>query len=322
MTNVTDDTANPLMVDPQMVPVLEAMAANAAVRPHPSTLPPDAMRRQFAADMAYWAAGGPELARVENRMIPGPRGDIPLRLYDPAGDAALRPVLVYFHGGGWTIGDLDTEDRKLRELALASGAIIVSVDYRLAPDHKFPEPLEDCIAAVRWIAAEGAAIGIDGGRLALGGLSAGANLALAAAISLRDAGGPALRHLLLFQGSYGAHDTESHALFGGGEYGLDRRSMANYYRHYLRRPEDRDHPLVAPLMADLSGLPPVFLNAAGLDVLRDDSAQLAERLRAAGVAVDHRLYPGVIHVFTLMSRRLDMARRAIAEAAEALRAAL
>ncbi|MDA5192880.1 alpha/beta hydrolase fold domain-containing protein [Govanella unica] len=319
---MTETTVFQADADPEMARILSAMAIASSSRPHASELAPEAQRRRFTEDMMFWNKEGPDLPRVENGLLQGPGGDLAYRLYEPLGAVELRPALVYFHGGGWTVGDLDSEDRQLRELALGSGVTIVSVAYRLAPEYKFPHPLEDCVAAMKWIAAEGAQLGIDRTRLAVGGLSAGANLALATALCLRDEGSDLVKFLMLFQGGYGARDSESFMLFGGGDYGLDRRAISNYYACYLDSPDQRDGPLVSPLLADLKNLPPVFLNAAGLDPLRDDSIELASRLVSAAVAVDFRLYPGVIHIFTLMSRRISLARQALRDAAEALRTAL
>lgn len=310
-------------VDPQMKPILQAMLDRMASRAPMTEIAPEEMRRRAAADFTLLNEDPPALARVEDRTIPGPFGATRLRLYDPLASTTPRPALIYFHGGGWVIGDLETEDRSLRQLALASGAAIVSVDYKLAPEHKFPKPVEDCAAAFTWIADHAAELGLDPARLAVGGASAGANLALASTLLRRDRGDRCPCFMLLFYGVFGdGMETESYRLFGGGDYGLGHDAMAFFYSLYLNDPAQRTAPLVSPVLADLHGLPPVFLSVAGLDPLRDDSRLLASRLRTAKVPADIKEYPGVVHGFTLMGRMLDAANKALDDAGRALAAGL
>lgn len=312
-------TAEPVWIDPQMRPILEAMIARMAARAPMTEITPAEMRARAAVDLARWNENPPAVSRIEDRTIPGPFGETRIRLYDPSPTGKPRPALIYFHGGGWVIGSLDTEDRSLRQLALASGIAIVSVDYRLAPEHKFPTPVEDCAAAFTWIADHAVELGLDPARLALGGGSAGANLAMATTLMLRDCGGPRPHFLLLFYGVFGDDpQSESYRQFGGIDYGLPREAMAFFYAQYLRDPAQRADPLVAPVRADLRGLPPAFLAVAGLDPLRDDSRLLAERLRGAGVPVTVKEYPGVVHGFTLMGSALDAANQALEDAGRAL----
>lgn len=326
MTSISEKAhmrAGEVWVDPQMKPILQAMLERMASRVPMTEIAPEEMRARAAADLSKWNEDPPALARVENLTIPGPFGETKLRLYDPLGGAAPRPALVYFHGGGWVIGDLDTEDRSLRQLALASGTTIVSVDYKLAPEHKFPKPVEDCAAAFTWIADHAADLGLDPARLAVGGASAGANLALAATLMMRGRGDDRAKFMLLFYGVFADNvETDSYRLFGGGDYGLGHDAMAFFYTLYLSNSVQRTDPLVSPVRADLAGLPPVYLVAADLDPLRDDSRQLAERLRAAGVPTEIKEYPGVVHGFTLMGRMLDAANNALDDAGRALAAGL
>lgn len=311
-------------IDPQMIPLLAAMKERMASRSAMMDISPEEMRERVTADFAIWNEGAPGLGRIEDFDIPGPFGPTKIRLYDRlSGQQGLRPVLVYFHGGGWVIGDLDTEDRSLRQLALASDCAILSVDYVLAPEHKFPAPVTDCCSAVRWVMQNGKDLGLDALRLAIGGASAGANLALATALSLRDKNELTARFLLFYYGVFsGATDSLSYSQFGNGDYGLGQEAMEFFLSLYLEKPEDRHHPLVSPLIADMAGLPPTFLSIAGLDPLRDDSRRLAEKLRKSNIPVATREYDGVVHGFTLMGRALDAANLAVEDAGAALRAGL
>ena len=282
-----------------------------------------------AADLAdiQSAAGTPEpVAVVEERRIPGPGGPLALRLYRPErpepGDEPL-PALLYLFGGGWTLGSPDTSDAVCRRLTNAVGCVTASVGYRLAPEHPFPDALQDCEAALRWLADHADALGIDPDRLAVGGDSAGGNLAAATTLLLRQHGGPALRHqLLVYPNTDRRADTAS--LRGNDDPHLfNRRSVDWYWGHYLTRADDGDSPLASPLRADdLSGLPPATVITAEYDPLRDEGEQYADALRAAGVPVRSRRYAGMPHGFFAMTGRLDAAREAQQFAAEQLREAL
>lgn len=305
-------------VDPELLPILEGQRVRAQARPSLESVTPPEMRVRAAAEFAVWNENPDPVAQVRDFVAAG----VPVRLYDPrpGGEAGL---LVYCHGGGWVIGDLDLEDAGLRRIALRSGARILSVDYRLAPEHPFPAPLEDVEAVLRWAAAGPAELAIDRRRIALGGASAGANLALGTALRLRDADGPAPRFLLLMYGAYsGAEETESCRLFGDGRFGLPLVVMDWFWRAYAGGDPAARHPHAVPLKADLRGLPPAFVNHAGLDILRDDSIALVEQLRDAGVEVDHRGYAGAIHGFTQYAKGSALARRALDDAADAVASAL
>ena len=277
-----------------------------------------------AADLAdIRAAGGaPEpVAAVEELDIPGPGGPLRLRLHRPHRDRPL-PALVYFFGGGWTLGTLDTCDAICRRLANAADCVTVSVGYRLAPEHPFPAAVHDCVAATRWIADRAAELGVRADRLAVGGDSAGGNLAAAVTLALRGPDGPALRHqLLVYPNTQHGADTPSlrehddPLLF-------NRRSVEWYWNHYLADPAHGGDPLASPLRADdLSGLPSATVLTAEYDPLRDEGEQYAQALRAAGVPVAARRWDGVPHGFFAMAGSLDAGGEAQRWAAERLRAA-
>lgn len=243
----------------------------------------------------YVSAGAPAIPHIEERKIPAASGAIRVRLYDP-GTPAPAPAIVFLHGGGFVVCDIDVYDGVARQLAKRSGMRVVSVDYALAPEHPFPVPLHDCIAAIRWVAAHGAEWGIDPARIAVAGDSAGANLTLAAAIALRDAGNSPVRGAALIYGCYAPDlNTQSDKEFGAGPYLIMTPEMAWYWNHYLAKMSDRTNSLAAPLYANLHGLPPLFVTASELDPLRNDTEMLAERLKAAGANFEFRLWLGTIH---------------------------
>jgi len=297
-------------------PQMRAIVDMASATPLPAlpSLSPAAARAQDAEHYdAYWNAEAPALAAVAERRVPGAGGAIALRFYDP-GVAKPAPCLVYLHGGGFVLGGLDSHDRVCRELALAGGVLVAAVDYRLAPEHRFPEPLEDCVAAVAGIAAAGVGWGIDPARLGVGGDSAGGNLALATLLALRDRGGPKLRAGLLVYGMFSADpDLDSRRRFGDGSLLLSAADIEWFWDCYLANPAQRQDPRAAPLLAELGGLPPLYVAAAALDPLLDDSLQLVDRLKRAGQPHDFRLWPGLTHSSFQMTRRLEPMRGYIAE---------
>ncbi|MCC7411383.1 MAG: alpha/beta hydrolase [Gammaproteobacteria bacterium] len=319
---MNDDAPTP-WVDPQMRRVLDRMLEKMAARPLFGTSPPAVMRARFAEDVLAWNVDPPALPRIEDFRVATGTREVAVRLYDPRGDGRPNATMIDFHGGGWIVGDLDTNDRARRLLALESGVSILSVDYCLAPEHPFPAALEECVTVTRWAHRSGVARGIDVERLALGGDSAGANLALATALELRDARQDWLRFLLLIYGAYARDATsESHRLYGGGEYGFGTQAMDLMWQMYLGSRGAADDPRAAPLLARLEGLPPACLIAGRLDPLRDDSRRMAAALIAAGISVEYLEYPGVVHGFMSMTHELDAARRGTRAAADALRRAL
>jgi len=263
----------------------------------------------------------PEVAMVKDLEVPGPGGPIPLRVYRPSQQADL-PVLVYLHGGGWTICSIETHDPTCRELANGAGCVVVSVEYRLAPEHRFPAAPEDCYAALGWVARHAASLGGDPARIAMGGDSAGGNLTAAVSLMARDRGGPRLVHqLLVYPVTDHAFDTDSYRENAEG-WLLTREMMQSFWGHYLGREEDGRHPYASPLRApDLAGLPPAHVITAEYDPLRDEGEAYARRLAAAGVPVVQRRYDGMIHGFFGFTELIDRAREAVADAARELRRA-
>jgi acetyl esterase len=278
--------------------------------------------RQAMAAMPGSTGPVEAVARVENRTLPGPAGEIPVRIYAPSPQRGL-PALVYFHGGGFVIGSLDTHDGTCRSLANAIGCIVVSVDYRLAPEHKFPAGPEDCYAATRWVAEKGAEIGVDTSRIVVGGDSAGGALAAVVSLMARDRGGPALRHqLLVYPVTNHDFTTASYEENKQG-YLLSREMMRWFWNHYLAKPEDGADPYASPLRAaSFAGLPPAHVITAEFDPLRDEGEALAARLARDGVPTTRSRYDGMIHGFFSMSAMLDAGKRAVAEAAAAVKARL
>jgi acetyl esterase len=264
--------------------------------------------------------GGPEepVHRVEDRTIPGPGGPIPVRVYSPAD--GVRPGLVYFHGGGFVLGNLDSGDRACRALANASGCVVVSVDYRLAPEHKFPAAVDDAYAAAAYVASHGDAFGIDARRLAVGGESAGANLAAVTALRARAAGASHLSFQLLVYPQVDFQDDSPSMREYANDHFLTVDALNYFAGHYLRGADDGEHPDASPLRAaDLAGLPPAFILTAECDPLRDQAETYASRLRAAGVPVLLKRYEGMIHPFLSLAGIVEGGRTAIDDAAAALR---
>jgi acetyl esterase len=262
------------------------------------------------------------VARVENRSIPGPDGEIPVRIYWPEGSGPF-PIIVFFHGGGWVICDLDTHDGQARSLCKGVGAVVLSVDYRLAPEHPFPAGPEDCYAATLWASEHAAEIDGDASRIAVAGDSAGGNLSAVVALMARDRGAPALCfQLLVYPVTDHNFETRSYVDNATG-YFLTTSSMRWFWRQYLKDPADARNPYASPMRAEeLSGLPPALCITAEYDPLRDEGEAYAQRLRDAGVAVTTSRYDGVIHGFFGMGALIDRANDAVDEACSALRAAL
>ncbi len=262
------------------------------------------------------------VGRIENRAVPGPAGEIPVRIYQPAGGIGPHPLAVYFHGGGWVLGTLDTHDDVCRTLANRSGALVVSVEYRRAPEYRFPAPLEDCVSAVRWCALRGAEIGGDGARVAVVGDSAGGNLAGAVALRFRDEKGPALAlQVLIYPVTDLAFETASYREYAVG-FGLTRGMMRYFWKSYLQSPADGGGAYASPLRAaSLSGLPPALILTAQYDVLRDEGEAYAARLAQAGVPTRCTRYLDMNHGFIQLAALCEPALLGLEEAADALRAA-
>lgn len=307
-------------MDPQMQAVLDNMAARSKGAWRVAEVPVAEARARYAEERSFWNAERVELHEVRDRTIDGPHGKLPLRFYYPVATRPL-PALVFLHGGGWILGSNDTHDRIMRLLAAKSGAAVVGVDYRLAPEHKFPVAYEECLAVVEQLAAGGGDFEIDPTRLALGGDSAGANMALAVALALRETHPTLLRALLLYYGAFGLRDGPSRRLFGGESSGLSRADMAYYHHCYLADPAEERDPRFDLLEADFTGLPPSYLCAAGLDPLLDDSHALAAALGRDGVAQELDVFDGMLHGFLHYSAMADKAMAALERGAALLRTA-
>ena len=281
-------------------------------------LTPEQARAVYAIGSGMLDLGSHALARVEDLSIPVRDGSgIPARLYAPS-DETL-PVLLYFHGGGFTIGSVATHDILCRHLSHLAQCAVLSVDYRLAPEHKFPTAAHDACDALAWLAREGTALGLDASRIAVGGDSAGGTLAIVCAISARDTGIPLRLQLLFYPGCAAHQDTPSHKTFAHG-FVLEESHITYFFDHYVNTPSDRDDWRFAPLNApDIDGVAPAWIGLAECDPLVDEGILYADRLRAAGISTDLEIYRGVVHEFIKMGRVLPEALQAQQDAARALR---
>jgi len=276
-------------------------------------------RREMRRNVAVLGGVGEPLALVEPISIPGPAGTIPARLYGVSRESGPGPLLVYYHGGGWVVGDLETHDGVCRLLAREAGVRVLSVDYRLAPEHRFPAAADDAVAAFRFAVSEAARLGADPRRIAVGGDSAGGNLAaVVSQLCARDAVPPAFQ-LLIYPATDAAHVHPSRRIFAEGFFLTDRQ-MAWYYDQYLPAQTQRLDPRASPLLApDVSGVAPAYVTTAGFDPLRDEGEAYAEKLRKAGVPVQLARVSGQVHGFANMAAALRSARVAMRETARALR---
>ncbi len=301
-------------VDPQIQAMLDEVAGLPAMH----ILPVETVR---AGSEKRYASGSREVpvGKVGDRTIPGPAGDMKLRVYTPEG-AGPFPLIVFFHGSGFVICSLETHDTMCRHLCAGAGAVVVSVDYRLAPEHKFPAGSDDCLAATIWAGSHCGELNADPARIALAGDSAGGNFAAVTALRARDEGGPALcAQLLIYPVTDAAMDTPSFQQNAEG-FGLSRNGMAWFWNHYLADPADAAHPHASPLRAkDLSRLPPAFVLTAEYDPLRDEGELYAERLIAAGVPTRLTRYAGMNHGFFFWYDRVDTTRTAVGESCAWLR---
>ena len=304
-------------LDPQAESVLKMMASSGA--PAIESLSPPQAREMMTQFFRPPPGSEEPVGKVENRNIPGPAGQIPVRVYTPKGNPPF-PILVFFHGGGFVLGDLDSHDMTCRSLTNQAGCVTVAVDYRLAPEHKFPAAVDDCYAATVWISEHAAEVGGDAKRLAVGGDSAGGNLSAVVSMLARDRGKPAIRfQLLVYPGCDATCSMESHRV--NTEYFLTPALIKYFYGHYLRNEEDRKDPRMSIVLAkDFSRLPPALVITAEYDPLRDEGEALAEKLKSGGTPVKLTRYPGQIHGFFTMANFLDAGKKAVSEAAQALRA--
>jgi acetyl esterase len=309
-------------LNPQVKRFLDMAAAAGA--PHFGNLTPNEMRRTFDTLARSMDGGAAPKVDIENTTLPGPGGSLPIRIYSPGGpDRGTAPGLIYFHGGGGIFGNLDTHDGLCRRLADGSGCRLISVDYRLAPEHKFPAAVEDAYAATAWIVEHAPELGLDPRRIAIGGDSAGGNLTAVVCQLARRRRGPdlALQVLLCPILDIDA-GTESRRTLTEG-YFLTQPMIDWITKHYLPETFDRGDPRISPLRAaDFGGLPPAHIHTAEFDPLRDEGQQYADRLRQAGVAVNYICHEGMIHHFYGMAGIVPYVRTAIASAAGAIRQAL
>jgi acetyl esterase len=304
-------------LDPQAQAFLDQMVSLGTPQLH--TLSPEDARKAFDKLAQLSGLKSEAVAKVEDRLIPGPGGQIPVRFYTPQGRAPF-PLLVFFHGGGFAIGSVELYDEFCRAMTNAAGCIVISVDYRLAPQHKFPAAVEDCYAATKWVAANAKAIGGDSACIAVGGDSAGGNLAAVVALMARDKGTvPLVLQLLMYPATDLAHDTLS-AQENANDYFLTRDDMFWFRSLYLSSDADPNNPYASPLLAqDLHGLPPAVVITAEYDPLRDEGEAYAARLREAGVTTTCTRYNGMIHFF--LSLPFDQGKKGRQEVTAALRSA-
>jgi acetyl esterase len=311
------------MLDPQTQAVLDAMVRE-GIRPV-NLLTPTEAREAYLLRRALTQQAAIETVQIKDLNIPGPGGELAVRLYRPSGVPSTQPLplLLFFHGGGFVIGSIETHDSLCRDLCQASGVAVLSVQYRLAPEHVFPAAADDCIAATRWAHENAAALGADPARLAVGGDSAGGQLAAVAALALRDDPVVKLSFQLLIYPCTDALMQGASMVTNGVGYMLTRESMAYYYNHYFpneaARLDWRGSPLRAP---DLSRLPQAFVLTAGFDPLRDDGKSYANALSLAGVKSQYVCFERQVHGFLPMGKLIDEANLAVAVCAAALRRAL
>lgn len=307
-------------LDPEIAAFIDRMRADWRAHPPLDEMPIEQARAVAEIVRAPWRQGGPAMAEARDLMVPLPGGRLRIRLHRPVGaGAGAAPAMLYLHGGGFVYFSLDTHGRLMREYAAAGGFAVIGVDYPLAPEHRFPVALDLLAELVDWLGEHGAAIGVDAGRLAIGGDSAGANLAFAAALRLRDRDDTGcIRALLLNYGAFDAKCSDAaEAAYGGADAILNSAEMDFYFAQYLRSADDAANPYACPGAAsDLSALPPAFFAIPEFDVLREQSETLAARMLSAGGRVGQRLYPGTTHSFLEAMSVAAVARQAIADGAD------
>lgn len=304
-------------LDPEVRRFVREVSEAWAGQPRLDTVTPEEARRIADRVRRPWTRGGPRMMTVTEFEVPVPEGKVRVRCYDP-GPAGVKPGLVYLHGGGWTLFSLDTHDRLMREYAARTHIIVVGVSYSLAPAAKYPVAIDEVCGVVRFLRCQGVAIGLATERFAIGGDSAGANLATAVCLKLRDEGGPVpLCAMVLNYGVFERWSTpEAQQRFGGEGYMLSTEEMERFWTNYLRDDRDLESPLVCPINADLRGLPPALLVAGECDLLAEQSVRMADRFHAAGVPAELRVYRGGCHSFLEAVLISSLADRALRETAE------
>ena len=310
------------MLDPQAQALMQLMIDKGVPPVH--TMTPEEARASYRSRRAFTQPDAPEVFKVEDKLVSANGVSVPVRVYHPhaAPSHSTLPGLVYLHGGGWTIGDLDTHDVLCRSLCLQAGIVVVAVDYRMGPEHKFPAAYDDSVAAFNWTVAQAASLGIDASRIAIGGDSAGGNLAAAACLGLRGQSVQPAFQLLIYPATIMWQDTPSYHANGKG-YMLTKESIAYYTENYLRNREDAKDWRASPQLADShAGLPPAFVMTAGFDPLRDEGLMYADALSKAGVSSQYICFERQIHGFITMGRVMQEANTAVSLCASALKANL
>lgn len=314
--------AGEVTIDPEIAEFLAIMKARWAGHPPFDTLDFPGQRAVSEAVRAHWTTGGPAMAESFERRFDAGAGELRIRVYRPEGVAVPAPALVYLHGGGFTLFSIDTHDRLMREYAAAGGVTVIGVDYPLSPEHKYPVALDRIEALMLWLKDHGATLGVDPGRLAIGGDSAGGNLSFATALRLRAGGEGGLIRAILSNYGYFTPEVsdDAEARFGGPGSIMDRAEAQSYYVNYL---DDWDagtrDPFACPILADLAGLPPVMLVIPECDLLTEQSIAMEARLEAAGVETEALIYAGATHSFLEAMSIADVARRAIRDGADFVR---
>lgn len=304
-------------LDPEIRTFITTLVADWACHPPLMSLSLPQAREVAERVRARWTAGGPVMHSTLDSSIPTASGQLAVRVYHPRADRPL-PALIYLHGGGFTLFSIDTHDRLMREYAARGGFAVIGVDYPLSPEAKYPTALDQIVDLVRWLGANGAALGVDPTRLALGGDSAGANLTLATCLRLRDAGEPErIAGMLLNYGAFTSNcSDEAEAVNGGPDAVLNREEMNFYFSNYVSEPSQLEDPLVCPGLAELAGLPSAMLIIPERDLLAEQSIAMVERMERAGLDVSSKIYPGATHSFLEAMSVSSLAREAIAEGAE------
>lgn len=311
-----------MALSPQTAGIIAALAEAGAPKFYECDVPTARAVTQGFLQLQRPAA---DVAKVEDITIPGPAGDIPARVYTGKGAGAGAPIVLYFHGGGWVVGDLGIVDQPCRDIANEVGAIVISVDYRLSPETKFPGPVDDCYAAVTWAAKNAASLGGDASKLVVSGDSAGGNLAAVMSLKARDENGPAIAAQWLI---YPVTDAATNSTYrsyadNANDYTLTAGDMEWFWNHYINGPADNDNPYAAPIKAaNLAGLPPALVVTAEYDPLRDEGDAYAEKLAAAGVNVTHKKFDDQAHGFLWMSGPLDSYNEVLTDMANHAKAVL
>jgi len=309
------------MLDAEVKALLDGMAAQET--PKISEQTPEMARAMYVAMAGMLDPTDLPIGKVEDSTFPGPAGDVPIRVYTPTGASGTLPLLLFFHGGGFVIGDLDTHDALCRSFAEGAKAKVIAVHYRLAPEAPFPAAVEDCAAALDWVVANAGSLGIDAARIAVAGDSAGGNLSAVVSQIARDKGGPALKlQLLIYPATDARRGYPSYEENGVG-YFLENETIDWFFSHYVPGGTEATDPRFSPLLASShEGLAPAYIITAGYDPLRDEGKAYAEKLEAAGVPVTYVNYEGTIHGFFNMQAVSGLSREAVAAATAALAKAL